>query len=67
MKKDLKSKNTLLLLITIEMTTLDSQRATLIQGPEEVLHEIFINHETKLIVETSGHIYEGTKITRWIS
>ena len=28
---------------------------------------IFMNPETKPIVEASGHIYEGTKITRWIS
>jgi len=26
-----------------------------------------MNPETKPIVEASGHIYEGTKITRWIS
>jgi hypothetical protein len=25
-----------------------------------------MNPETKPIVEASGHIYEGTKITRWI-
>ena len=36
------------------------------QGPENVLYDIFINSETKPIVEASGHIYEGTKITRWI-
>jgi len=46
----------------------DSQRATVIfQGPENVLYDIFMNPETKAIVEASGHIYEGTKITRWIS
>ena len=45
-----------------------SRRATVIfQGPENILHDIFINPETKPIVEASGHIYEGTKITRWIS
>ena len=27
----------------------------------------FMNPETKPIVEASGHIYSGTKITRWIS
>ena len=44
------------------------QRATVIfQGPENVLYDIFIKTETKPIVEASGHIYEGTKITRWIS
>ncbi len=43
-------------------------RATVIfQGPENVLYDIFVNPETKPIVEASGHIYEGTKITRWIS
>jgi len=26
-----------------------------------------LNPETKPIVEASGHIYEATKITRWIS
>ena len=45
----------------------DPRRATVIfQGPENVLHDIFINPETKLIVEASRHIYEGKKITRWI-
>ena len=44
------------------------QRATVIfQGPENTLYDIFMNPETKPIVEASGHIYEGTKITRWIS
>ena len=46
----------------------DSKRATVIfQGPENVLYDIFMNPETKTIVEASGHIYEGTKISRWIS
>ena len=46
----------------------DSQRATVIfQGPKNVFYDIFMNPETKPIVEASGHIYEGTKITRWIS
>ena len=46
----------------------DPQRATVIfQGPENVLYDIFINPETKPIVEASGHIYLGTKISRWIS
>ena len=36
------------------------------QGPKDVLYDIFINPQTKLIVEASGHIYEGTKITRWV-
>ena len=44
------------------------KRATVIfQGPENVLYDIFMNPETISIVEASGHIYEGTKITRWIS
>ena len=44
------------------------QRATVIfQGPENVLFDIFKKPETKPIVEASGHIYKGTKITRWIS
>ena len=46
----------------------DPQRVTVIfQGPENVLYDIFMNPETKDIVSTSGDIYEGTRITRWIS
>ena len=46
----------------------DSKRATVMfEGPENVLYNIFISPETKPIVEASGHIYEGTKITRWIN
>ena len=46
----------------------DPKIATVIfQGPENTLYDIFMNAETKPIVEASGHIYEGTKITRWIS
>ena len=46
----------------------DPKRATAIfQGPKNVLYDIFINPEIRSIVEASGHIYEGTKITRWIS
>ena len=46
----------------------DTERATVIfQGPINVLFDIFNNPETKPIVEASGHIYEGTIITRWIS
>ena len=46
----------------------DPKRATVIfQGPKNVLFDIFKNPETKPIVESSGHIYEGTIINRWIS
>ena len=46
----------------------DPKIATVIfQGPENTLYDIFMNPETKPIVEASGHIYDGTKITRWIS
>ena len=46
----------------------DSQRATVIfQGQENVLHYFFINTETKPIIKASGYIYQGTKITSWIS
>ena len=46
----------------------DPKKATVIfQGPENVLYDIFMNPEIKPIVEASGHIYAGTKITRWIS
>ena len=45
----------------------DPKRATVMfQGPENVIYNVFINPETKPIVEASGHIYEGTKITRWL-
>ena len=36
------------------------------KGPENVLYDIFKNPETKTIVEASGHLYEGKKITRWL-
>ena len=46
----------------------DPQRATVMfQGPEDVLYNIFTNLETKPIVEASGHVYEGTVITRWLA
>ena len=46
----------------------DPQRATVMfQGPEDVLYNIFVNPETKPIVEASGHVHEGTLITRWLS
>ena len=45
----------------------DPKKATIIfQGSENVLYDIFINPETKTIVEASEHIYDSTKITRWI-
>ena len=45
----------------------DSKRATVIfEGPENILYNIFISPKAKPIVEASGHIYEETKITRWI-
>ncbi len=37
------------------------------QGSENVLFDIFNNPQTKPIVEASGHIYEETKINRWIN
>ena len=46
----------------------DPKRANVMfEGPENVLHNIFISPETKPIVEASGHIYEETKIIRWIN
>ena len=46
----------------------DAKRATVMfQGPVNVLFDIFVNPETKPIVEASGHIYKDTKITRWVS
>ena len=46
----------------------DPQRATVMfQGPEDVLYTIFTNPGTKPIVEASGHVYEGTVITRWLA
>ncbi len=45
----------------------DPLRATVMfQGPKNVLYDIFINPHTKQTVEASGHIYESTKITRWV-
>ena len=45
----------------------DPQSATVIfQEPENALYDIFVNPETKSFVEALGHIYKGTKITRWI-
>ena len=37
------------------------------QGTKNALYDIFMNTETKTIFEASGHIYESTKITRWIA
>ena len=46
----------------------DSKRATVMfQGPENVLYEVFTNPGTKPIVEASGHVYDGTVITRWLA
>ena len=46
----------------------DPARATVIfQGPENVLYDIFMNPETKPVVEASGHIYDGTIVTRWLA
>ena len=46
----------------------DPTRATVMfQGPENVLHDVFINPETKPVVEASGHVYDGTVITRWLA
>ena len=43
----------------------DSKRATvMLEGPENVLYNIFTSLEMKPIFEASGNIYEGTKITR---
>ena len=45
-----------------------SKRATVMfEGQVNVLYDIFTSAETKPIIEVSGHIYEGTKITRWIN
>ena len=43
-----------------------TSETVMFQGPKNVLYDIFINPQTKPIVEASGHIYEGTKITRWV-
>ena len=46
----------------------DHTRATVMfQGPENVLYDIFKNPETKPVVEASGHVYDGTVITRWLA
>ena len=44
------------------------KRATVMfQGPQDVLYDIFMNPDTKPVVEASGHVYDGTVITRWLS
>ena len=46
----------------------DPGRATVIfQGPENILYDIFVSPETKPVVEASGHIYDGTVVTRWLA
>ena len=46
----------------------DPKRGTVMfQGPVNTCYDIFINPETKAIVEVSGHIYQGTIINRGIS
>ena len=46
----------------------DPTRAVVMfQGPENVLYDIFMAPETKPIVEASGHVYDGTVITRWLA
>ena len=46
----------------------DHKRATVMfQGPENLLFNIFMNPETKPVVEASGHVYDGTIVTRWIN
>ena len=43
----------------------DPKRAKVIfQGSENVFNDIFINSETKPIIEASGNIQEVTQITR---
>ncbi len=55
-------------IISIGKSLEDPKRATVMfQGPVNTCYDIFVNPETKSIVEASGHIYEGTKINRWIS
>jgi hypothetical protein len=45
----------------------DPKRATCIfQGPVAVLYNIFVNPETKLIVEASGDVYNGILMSRWL-
>ena len=47
----------------IDKSLEDSKRATvLFQGPVNTCYDIFVNPETKPIVEASGHIYEETII-----
>ena len=46
----------------------DPSRATVMfQGPEDILYDIFMNPETKPIVEASGHIYDGIVVNRWLA
>ena len=52
----------------IGVSKYDSGRVmVMFQGPEKVLYDIFMNPETKPVVEASGHIYNGTVVTRWLA
>ena len=48
--------------MTIETTILDFQLSNTFEQ-----YESHMNPEIKPIMEASGHIYAGTKTTRWIS
>ena len=50
-------------LFFIGKSLVNPKKTTVIfQGPHNVLYDIFMNPETKPIVETSGNIYEGKKL-----
>tara|TARA_B100000073_G_scaffold286218_1_gene247916 strand:+ start:1554 stop:1835 length:282 start_codon:yes stop_codon:yes gene_type:complete len=55
-------------LVYLGVSQENQQRATVMfQGPENVLHDIFKNPQTKPIVEASDHIYDSTIVTRWLA
>ena len=46
----------------------DSKRATvMLEGPENLLYNIFTSTKTNHIVEASVHVFEGKKIKRWLN
>ena len=45
----------------------DPTQATVMFQGLSVLHDVFMNPETKPVVEASGHVYDSTVITRWLA
>ena len=43
------------------------KETVIFEGPENILNNIFNSPETKPNGEASDHVYEETKITKWIN